>query len=172
MAKVVQVVLKEGEEWREIEVPNFYDPEKHHTVRFGADDKRSYAAMKMPNGQIYDKLKGAWIPDEVKIDVPTHVIDFDYDEVDLSLYGDGTVKIIRANDVLHEVPDLVAFMDECYRVLGAKGELQVVVPYGLKAFDSPRAVRCFTLNTFRAFDKLFKRIQRVENDTICVRFVR
>jgi SAM-dependent methyltransferase len=68
-------------------------------------------------------------------------------------WGPGEVTAILALDIVEHLPSLVAFVDECWRVLVPRGELMIRVP----RYDSPNAwidpthVRPYHADSFRYF---------------------
>lgn len=174
MAKVVEVKLKQDSDWQEVEVANFYDPTKHHTVRLKGDAKKTpYAFMKMPNGSVYDKAKEEY----VKKEKPETVVNIDKTDNLLCLpYGDNSVKelsIIMKLQLL-EKKDVIPAIKEAYRVLSKMGKLIIEVPYypNIDAISNPTYLTLFTQHTFNYFlDNPFKNFnQTVTTDRLKVTF--
>jgi SAM-dependent methyltransferase len=169
MAKAVQVKFKVDDVWQEVEVPNFYDPEKHNNVRTSAKDKVPYAEMKMPDGMIYSKVLSKWYRDEPKGVIVAYL------KVDLELptiYANDSIQKIDC-DSLHIVEDPSAMLLECKRILAPGGTLNIRVPLynAMSAWNDIRTKRCFTQKTLTCFDSLFRQsIHRVENDFLVVLF--
>jgi hypothetical protein len=65
-------------------------------------------------------------------------------------YGDSSVGVIEAADVLQRVPDRAAFLNECYRVLTHGGLLLTSTPStdGRGAFQDPSHVAFYNENSF------------------------
>ena len=152
MAKIVMVCLREDTIWEEVEVANFYDPERHHTVRLkGSTEKLSYVAMKMEDGRIYDKLKGGW-----RMIVPeTSSITLSY-KTELPLpYEENSVGKIVLLTVLERCDDIIALMKEVHRVLTPLGRVEINLPYAPShlAFSDPETKNYFNESTLRHFAK-------------------
>lgn len=134
MAKTVEVIFTDGETWTEVEVANFYDPEKHHTVRKnGSTEKIKYRAMKFPDGTVYDKVVGQWVktdPEEDKVvfQTPPDKIDF----------KDRTVKEVVIHNLTYS-PDIKGVLEEVYRVLQDGGIFRTTAPAApsVPAFADP-----------------------------------
>lgn len=77
---------------------------------------------------------------------------------DLRVYpwpvDDDAATHVHALDVLEHLPDTMRFMDECWRVLAAGGELFVQVPHveSDNAWRDPTHARAFHPTTFDYFD--------------------
>ena len=69
-------------------------------------------------------------------------------------WEDRTASTILALDVVEHLTDMVAFLDECWRVLEPGGALTVRVPRwdGENAWRDPTHVRAFHQTTFEYFD--------------------
>lgn len=173
MAKEVFVRIKDGDDWVKVEVANFFDPEKHHTVRFEAKDKVKFFEMKMPDGMIYNKVTGKWSTEAVPkpdqtykvhlgcgsklmsgyvnmdiIDAPG-ITKVDLEEASLP-FADGTVTEVICNHVLEHIHNLLPLMNEIHRVLVPNGEVKISVPVypNVECFQDPTHVRFFTDRTF------------------------
>jgi len=152
MAKVSMVKLTNDGDWQEVEVANFYDPERHNTVRLvGSTKKIKYSKMKMEDGRIFDKDKGKWervVPENSNIYL-TH-------PVTLPLhYEQNSVGIIELESVLERCDDIVALMKEFERVLMPHGRIKVRLPAapGHLAFSDPETKNYFNESTLRHFLK-------------------
>jgi SAM-dependent methyltransferase len=68
-------------------------------------------------------------------------------------YGDNSVGVIKAVDILQRVPDRAAFLNECYRVLRHGGLLLTDTPStdGRGAFQDPSHVAFYNENSFMYF---------------------
>ena len=153
MAKVVEVKLKQDSEWQEVEVANFYDPTKHHTVRLaGETEKITYAFMKMPDGKIYDKVKEEYVK-EAKPDTIVNITDVN--ELLCLPYGDNSVKELSVTMKLQllEKKEIVPAINEIYRVLTKMGKLVIEAPYfpNLDSISNPTYLTQFTQHTFKYF---------------------
>ena len=175
MGKLVQVQLVTDGEWVEVEVPNFYEPEKHHKIRFGANDKRPFVKMKLGNGRIYDKITGQWATEDkpkpdvlyklnlgcgddkiegwVNIDqIESADLRLDLEEAELP-FQDESVEEVYASHVMEHLHNFPALMNEIHRVLMPNGVVEIKVPmYPHKeAFGDPTHVRFFTDVTMSYF---------------------
>lgn len=152
MAKTVMVCLNEGEVWIEAEVANFYDPERHHTVRIkGSTEKLNYVAMKMEDGRVYDKKEDKWLmiipkSKEVFLSHPTK-LPLQYEE--------NSVGIITLVNVLERCDDTVALLREVHRALAPLGRVKITIPYAPShlAFSDPETKNYYNESTFRHFAK-------------------
>lgn len=144
------VKLTKDADWQEVEIANFYDPERHHTVRVeGYTKKLKYYAMKMDDGRIYDKEQERWlvIVPEVKNIVFTH-------PTKLPLpYKENSVEVIKLDGVLERCEDTVELIKEIHRVLLPSGRVKAEIPYAPShlAFSDPETKNYFndaTLNHF------------------------
>lgn len=173
--KKAKVQLVVDGEWHDIDVPNFYDPAKHHTVRFGANDKRTYVKIDMLNGRIYDKIAGSWLTeDKPKPDVLYKLnlgcgddklqgwVNIDQiDSADLHLnledaelpFGDESVSEVYASHVMEHLHNFPSLMNEIHRVLIPNGVVEIKVPVypSKEAFQDPTHVRFFTDVTMAYF---------------------
>jgi len=74
--------------------------------------------------------------------------------VDLTAYpwpwDDGSVEEISALHLVEHLPSLVAFMDECHRIMAPGGTLYLETPHPLCEWfwQDPTHVRGYTVNTF------------------------
>lgn len=164
MAKTVKVKLKADSEWVEVEVANFYDPEKHHTVRLpGSAKKIPYALMEIGD-QVYDKIAEEYITVErEKVYQAINLIGFE-DLTNLP-FADNSVKRITADMVLQkqEKKDLINIMKEIHRVLAPMGKVNITVPCypSVNAFSNPEYLTVFTPATFGYFyPSLFANFQQ------------
>lgn len=70
-------------------------------------------------------------------------------------WADGEFDLIVAFDVLEHLPDTLATMDECWRILSPGGELWVHtnnIEHPAAAFRDPTHVRYFQYESFDFFD--------------------
>lgn len=69
-------------------------------------------------------------------------------------FTSGTIEEINATNVLEHISNLVALMNDCYRVLVPGGKFFIEVPYYLSptAIKDPTHVRFFNLESFDHFD--------------------
>lgn len=69
-------------------------------------------------------------------------------------WDDGEVEAIRCSHYVEHTPDLVAFMNECHRVLAPGGELYVRCPYQHSdgAWQDPTHVRALNFKSFEYYD--------------------
>jgi hypothetical protein len=65
-------------------------------------------------------------------------------------YGDGSVGLIKANELLQRLPDRAAFFNECHRVLAHGGLILTRTPStdGRGAFQDPSHVAFYNENSF------------------------
>lgn len=152
MAKTAMVKLTAVHEWQEVEIANFYDPNKHHTVRIdGSTKKVPYYKMKMEDGRIYDKDKGEWemIVPENKDIILEHPLTLPLP------YEQNSVGSITLLLVLERCDDIVALMKELERVLVPFGRLKVTLPMAPSplAFSDPETKNYFNENTLQHFAK-------------------
>jgi len=65
-------------------------------------------------------------------------------------WADGEVEEIVAIDIFEHLDDMVAVMDECWRVMQVGGTMTVQVPIagGTNHFDDPTHKRGFTMSSF------------------------
>lgn len=152
MAKTAMVKLTKDDDWQEVEIANFYDPERHHTIRIeGSTKKVKYHSMKMEDGRIYDKEKDNWLmimPDKKGITLGHPVtLPLPYDQ--------NTVGKITLITVLERCDDVVALMKEMERVLAPFGRLEVSLPYSPShlAFSDPETKNYFNDSTLKHFAK-------------------
>lgn len=160
MAKQVHVKLKQDSEWVEVSVANFYDPQKHHTVRLPGEAKKvPYALMQLPDGRIYDKINKMYTRSGLKR-VDQEVNLGDYDDLTCLPFADDSVSLITADMVLQckEKKNLVATMQEISRVLRPMGKAVITVPCwpSIEAISNPTYLTIFTPETFSFFSDNFK----------------
>ena len=172
MAKKVEVVFNEGDEWMEIDVANFYDPEVHNTVRRpGSAKKESYVAMRFPDGRVYDKVHEKWMRIEPSLET---LIFTDPPTIPLNFKDQSVSKIVLSN-VLQYVDSPTEYIKEVARGLIPGGYLEIVVPRSpsVKSFSDPDAKRYFSEFAFNVYmDRysLFLRLNvHVNNDEIYVK---
>lgn len=77
-------------------------------------------------------------------------------------FDDGAATVIRAIAILEHMPDTVAFIDECWRILEPDGLLVVRVPHWQHktAWIDPTHKRAFHEETFDYFDPSKERGRR------------
>lgn len=65
-------------------------------------------------------------------------------------FGDESLDHILASHFIEHVPDTIALMNECWRVLKPGGTMKVFVPYALShaAFQDPQHVKFFVPESF------------------------
>ena len=108
-------------------------------------------------------LGSGYIPwlDWVNVDNSAHVAADVYHDLRLFPWPwqDASVSKIRAIDILEHMPDTVAFIDECWRVLRPDSVLMIRVPHwqDKTAWLDPTHVRAFHQETFDYFDPAMKR---------------
>lgn len=152
MAKTAMVKLTAAHEWQEVEIANFYDPEKHNTIRIpGTAKKIPYSKMKMQDGRIYDKDKDKWemiIPKNKDI-ILGHPLTLPLP------YEQNSVGSITLLLVLERCDDIIALMKELERVLVPFGGLKITLPLapGHLAFSDPETKNYFNESTLRHFAK-------------------
>ena len=79
-------------------------------------------------------------------------------QVDLSVYPwpwpDNSVDALRSSHYVEHVSDLVAFMNECCRILKPGGELRILCPYqhSDRAWQDPTHVRALNLKSWAYYD--------------------
>ncbi len=152
MAKTAMVKLTAAHEWQEVEIANFYDPEKHNTIRIpGTAKKIPYSKMKMQDGRIYDKDKGKWeaiIPENNNV-LLEHPITLPLP------YEQNSVGVIGLHFVLERCDDVVALMKELERVLVPNGRIRINIPLSPShlAFSDPETKNYFNESTLRHFAK-------------------
>lgn len=91
----------------------------------------------------------------INIDInESHNPDVVCDAMDLP-YDDSSVDYIAANMIVEHLPDRVAFMDECFRVLKKGGILRMTTPYYTHkaSFQDPTHKNFTTFKTFNYFCK-------------------
>ena len=68
-------------------------------------------------------------------------------------WTDGSVDEIYSHHALEHLPDIMATMKECHRVLRSGGTMEAVVPYALSSsfYDSPTHYSHWTEKTIYAF---------------------
>ena len=66
---------------------------------------------------------------------------------------DSSVEKVRAKDILEHLPDIIAIMNECWRVLEPEGVLEIVVPRfpHVDSVKDPTHIRFFTVETFTEY---------------------
>lgn len=71
------------------------------------------------------------------------------------IFSDEQFDALHAHDVLEHIPDLVAAMTVCKRLLKIGGVMHVTVPYdlGLGAWQDPTHVRAFNENSWKYYDE-------------------
>lgn len=73
------------------------------------------------------------------------------------LLEEGSIDLINANNVLEHVPDLVALMGNCLRLLKTGGEFRIEVPYehAPSAWQDPTHVRAMNENSWIYYTEWF-----------------
>ena len=68
-------------------------------------------------------------------------------------FGDNEVAKVRAKDILEHLPDTIAIMNECWRVLEPGGALEIIVPRfpHIDAVKDPTHIRFFAVETFTQY---------------------
>lgn len=147
------VQLTNDSDWQEVSVVNFYDPEKHNTVKVeGSTKKLDYVRMKMADGTIYDKVNKCWeqiVPDNSLVlleDVPPTLP---------MPYQNSSVGSFKLVNVVERCDDLLELMKECHRTLVPRGMVKMTLPLAPStlAFSDPETKNYFTESTFRFFLK-------------------
>ncbi len=71
------------------------------------------------------------------------------------VFMDEQFDLIHAHDVLEHIPDLVAAMTNCKRLLKYGGTMCITVPYDLSlgAWQDPTHVRAFNENSWKYYDE-------------------
>lgn len=152
MAKTAMVKLTSDSDWQEVEIANFYDPTKHHTVRLdGSTKKVKYHRMKMEDGRIYNKQLNKW--EAIVADTKEVVLD---GTTKLPLpYKDNSVKNIKLVQALERCDSVVDLIKECYRVLIPNGKITSLIPLAPchSAFSDPETKNYFNEATLHHFHK-------------------
>lgn len=177
MAKKARVKLTPDSEWLDVEVPNIYRPDIHHTVRLpGEATKTKYYEIEL-GGRVYNKETNQYTI------VTISGVYTDLDMSSLILEGtlplvDGSVESAYINYTLQECSDLCDIMAEVHRVLADGGTVAIktfIAPHK-NAFTSPRNKLYFNEHTFDFFlsdgaDGLFARMVKVvRGDTLEILF--
>ena len=71
------------------------------------------------------------------------------------VFSEEQFESLHAHDVLEHIPDLVAAMTVCKRLLRVGGTMHVTVPYDLSlgAWQDPTHVRAFNENSWKYYDE-------------------
>ena len=71
-------------------------------------------------------------------------------------FADNSVYEIHCSHYVEHTPDLIAFMDECYRILCPGGTIDIHAPYysSIRAWQDPTHVRAISEATFTYFTKV------------------
>jgi hypothetical protein len=77
----------------------------------------------------------------------------------------GSVSEVNCVGYAHRAPDLVALMEEIYRVMAAGDKATVVAPYytSIRAWQDPTTVRAVNEATFLFFNKEWRAANKVEH---------
>lgn len=99
------------------------------------------------------------------VDIVPGLYDADYDVHDLGVfpwpYEDGECSEVFCNHYVEHTPDLIAFMNEVWRILEPGGTARIVHPYcrSNRAFQDPTHTRFIPEETWHYFTEAW----RVEN---------
>ena len=87
-------------------------------------------------------------------------------------FADGCVDEINASHVLEHTKDLIAFMNECHRILKKGGTMHVACPYytSMGAWQDPTHVRAISEMTFAYFCALNRKAMDVMHYPITADF--
>src|SRR3990170_626254 len=92
-----------------------------------------------PDGYVgIDTLPGADIQHDLREGIPL---------------PDNSVQYLRGKDFLEHLPDTIALMNECWRVLQPGGQFEIVVPRfpHVDSVKDPTHVRLFAVETFTEY---------------------
>lgn len=87
-------------------------------------------------------------------------------------FRDNTVEEVFCSHFIEHVSDLVAFINELWRVLKPGGRVQFVAPYytSVRAFQDPTHKRFISEQLFLYFDKNWRELNGLEHYPICCDF--
>jgi len=128
-----------------------------------ADNFNTISTVKLNLACGQNKLQGF-----INVDV---VPDCDQ-QVDLESFpwpwDNESIDEIYCSHYIEHTPDLIAFMDECYRVLKANGRAVLVAPYynSIRAWQDPTHVRAISEATFAYYNKNWREINKLDHYNI------
>lgn len=87
-------------------------------------------------------------------------------------WGDNSVDEIYCSHFVEHVPDLIGFMNECYRILKPKGTMQIIAPYysSMRAWQDPTHVRAISEASFLYYNKAWRQQNLLEHYPITADF--
>jgi ubiquinone/menaquinone biosynthesis C-methylase UbiE len=99
-----------------------------------------------------NKIDGFLGVDIVKTDITDKIMNLEVFPWD---FKDDSVDEIFCSHYIEHTPDLIKFMDECYRILKVGGKMTVIAPYytSVRATQDPTHKRFISESTFLYFNK-------------------
>jgi SAM-dependent methyltransferase len=87
-------------------------------------------------------------------------------------FGDNTVDEVFCSHFIEHVSDMIAFMNELWRVMKPGGTLQFIAPYytSVRASQDPTHKRFISEETFYYFDREWRAANRLGHYPICCDF--
>jgi SAM-dependent methyltransferase len=88
---------------------------------------------------------------------------------DLNVYpypfDDGSVAEIYTSHFVEHVGSLMAFMDECYRILEPGGKMLVIAPYytSIRCWQDPTHLRAISEASFLYYNAEWRRVNKLEH---------
>lgn len=80
-------------------------------------------------------------------------------------FEDNSVEEIFCSHYVEHTPDLVRFMDECWRILVPGGKMTIIAPYysSIRAWQDPTHKRAISEATFLYFNKQWREQNKLEH---------
>jgi SAM-dependent methyltransferase len=80
-------------------------------------------------------------------------------------FADDSVDEVWCSHLVEHTPNLIAFMDELYRIMAPNAIATLIAPYytSMRAFQDPTHVRFITDATFVYFDAHWRRRERLDH---------
>lgn len=90
---------------------------------------------------------------------------YDLEKFPWKFAKDNTVDEIFCSHYVEHTPDLIKFMDECYRILKTGGKMTVFAPYysSIRAWQDPTHKRAISEASFIYFNKAWREMNKLEH---------
>lgn len=118
----------------------------------------------------YDLACGNYKESKDFIGVDVHKTDcvdviFDLDTYPWTFAEDNSVDEIRCSHFVEHVKDIVAFMNECGRILKPGGKMTIIAPYysSVRCWQDPTHIRAISEGTFLYYNKAWRERENIGN---------
>ena len=92
-------------------------------------------------------------------------IKFDLTTFPWTFAEDNSVDELFCSHYVEHTPDLIAFMDECWRILKPGGKMTVIAPYynSIRCWQDPTHTRAISEATFLYFNSEWRKVNKLDH---------